>query len=165
MDASQIFTGALGKGLGMKVRAGPMGTGLGFAIESHVYTNGKYYRSKGMFKGPIFAWGHIIVLGSEEVDGKLMAQTAFGMWDLSWIMGELSRPVPWTEYAHFDVGIGVGYSCRVGFNLLQFIDFVGGLVCLDILLDDPYIERETPFDSFSRDVDPFGLLEAHKELK
>ena len=146
-DAADVFTIAVGSGLGAKARVGPVNVGL--------CTGGDFL---GMRGGDVDVFGrqggsmcdfsevNLLVMSTETFDpgaGSVPPARNKSYGAVGW--GLVSLPEPATEdgpkpdshlYTQIEVLVGLGVSVRVGFNPGELLDFLLGFAGVDIYGDD-----------------------------
>ena len=154
-DAGDIFTATVGTGIGVTAKAGPIHTGLGFDIDLYGLRGGEFgsfvpdrktdtllppscnaaviAAAIGAF-GPhkSRAWARGKTFSSPYLDtGELLP-----FLDLPWDDDAECHPLIDPQWTQIDLSVGLIASARVGFNPGELLDFLMGLVGLDLYGDD-----------------------------
>ena len=154
-DAGDIFTVTVGTGIGVTAKAGPIHTGLGFDIDLYGLRGGEFgsfvpdrktdtllppscnaaviAAAIGAF-GPhkSRAWARGKTFSSPYLDtGELLP-----FLDLPWNNDAECHPLIDPQWTQTDLSVGLIASVRLGFNPGELLDFLIGIVGLDLYGDD-----------------------------
>ncbi len=155
-DASDVFTVAVGVGVGAKVRVGPVAPGL---IVSHDFAglragtcflgNSNPLESDVAAPFPIAlrSWDNKVSFGHDVFSLQLFNQATERPRESLVIQRKkdvvIMNPLPCialgkhaSDYTQIEAVVGIGGSLRLGFNAGELIDFILGWTTLDIYHDD-----------------------------
>jgi hypothetical protein len=150
-DAADIFTAVVGYGAGVKVRVGPVQTGVLIDFPQAGLRGGRFsdYRGEKEEFIPANFDFQMLCFGAEGVSllndwrnkSYQAGATASGDYGKSFIpffhrvrsSHELSSR---SYYTGVEVVLGVGGSIRIGFNFGELLDFILGWFAVDIYGDD-----------------------------
>ena len=157
-DALDVVTLSVGAGAGLKVRVGPVGTGILWNVEGAGLRGGQFYANfdkKNMeYTGMTFPL--MILLWGSEASGNL-GEESFGLgmrrvarrhkvcrkadgmgvaFPLVWFVEAENVYEKWHYYTQVEFAGGVGFTIRIGANAAELADFLLGWTTLDIMADD-----------------------------
>ena len=146
-DAADVFSLSVGKGMGAKVRAGPVT--LPLLVEytaaglrggeicsqdlSGVETN---YHNLGTTDGGMGPLAFERFDLAQQDRGKNFAASSRGGDTYTPFITRLESESSAAYYGEVEAVVAVWYSVRVGFNVLELLDFVVGWTTLDMFHDD-----------------------------
>jgi len=143
-DIADIFTATIGVGLGGKVRAGPVQTGLLLQADGLGLRGGTFPdvmdKSESWF-APNNLDAELLVIGAEKFDSnnpntklrhKDFAAEPIGPF-VSRVHDDWLCP---SYYTQLDLVVAVGLSVRLGINPGEVLDFILGWAKVDIFNDD-----------------------------
>lgn len=161
-DALDIFTLTAEQGVGVTVHAGPVSTGLGIMGPTAGLDGGTLVSFKDQAESEL----QLLVFGFDAFkspnatrykerggcqflciqDPTAPLSFSFGSHDVNPFKSlplDLYPPT-WVEHpgiTQFEVSLAAGVGIRVGFNVMELVDFVCGWTTLDILGDDSYRKK------------------------
>jgi hypothetical protein len=153
-DAADIFTLSVGSGVGVRARVGPVHAGLIADIGTTGLRGGQFQRSMGQSAGELEYLGLPVDRITEGQPKLAFAAEAFDPDDnrrgkgyvaisripliTTSIRTEEGQPERWFHpyLTQMEMQLGLILMLRVGFNPAELVDFVLGLVGVDILGDD-----------------------------
>ncbi len=140
-DAADIFTLTVGTGAGAKARVGPFQAGLLEQQDTYGLRGGVVDSFERNIGGTRNQDRQAVVVGRERFDPRPDAigdrEKDFRATTVA-MVSVPDRPNP-AYYGQVEVVVAPIVSVRVGFNFLEFLDFLAGFVGIDLLNDD--VER------------------------
>jgi hypothetical protein len=138
-DLADIVTIGSGAGLGAKARIGPIQTGLLFDMTLYALRGGTIATPENggadcvvgsLESQALFVGSDVFGAGSER--GKNYVATSLPVIPVSYVRSEDS----WSYYTNIEVAADALIGVRIGVNPGELLDFLLGIVSVDILHDD-----------------------------
>jgi len=146
-DGADIFSFAVGQGLGLKARIGPVTAGLleeytAAGLRGGEFCSQDLYGREGEDETLGAIDGQFVVDNAERF--KLTKLGRRKNFEASSLGGGMHIPLlsllqsdsSFAYYTHIEAVLGLHGSVRVGFNAGEFFDFIIGWTTIDILHDD-----------------------------
>lgn len=149
-DAKDVTTVAVGVGIGAKARVGPLWAGLLANRDLAGWRHGCagwWFDEEFIYEVDVVCYGYdrFDLLGEESDRRRNYAGVSwvpfctFPSEGCEWI--QPVRPDTLKYYGQIEAVVGLGPSIRVGFNPVEFVDFVCGWFLIDFSEDDMALPR------------------------
>jgi hypothetical protein len=143
-DAADIFTAAVGTGVGVKARVGPVAPGIIMHANYAGLQGGDAFWGFGRYPGFHGSDGNLLLMGGEQGNRSDVCLTRNKCHE-AWYLFSLASPFSWecnpprygpAYFTQIEVVVGLGGSVKLGFNPGELLDFLLGWTTLDIFHDD-----------------------------